>query len=586
MFCSPTTKAQRGFTLVEMVLTSALVALVFGGIIASVQFSLKVLSSSKLTTSATSLANERMEYIRSLTYSAVGTNGGIPNGIIPQNATSSLNGVTFHERVLIQYIDSADDGMGASDINGIVSDYKQVKVEYSWFTANGTSTIFLLSNIVPPGIESDDGGGTLTVNVFDAGVLPLAGAEVHIYNDTTTTTINTSRFTNVDGVVMFSGAPAAGNYQITVTKAGYSTDQTYSATTSNPNPATLHPAVLEGFVSTMNFQIDELSDLLVRTVGPSTDGEFQDLFANTDNVTTATNVVHNTNEMVLTGGAGSYVSSGSVQATSTTPSVITAWDTVSWNALTPTSTAVMVRVCSITGTSTCSLIPDIDLAGNSAGFTSSPINISGLNTGTYPTLALLGALTSSDVNNTPKLDDWKLSYVITEPSIGNIPFTIQGNKSIGTDLSSVPIRKYTANSTTNGSGEVQFTDLEWDAYTVSLSTGAYDISEACSSNPHVLDPGVSDTLTLTLLPSTTYSIRVHVTTGDEDPVIGANVELSRGASNQTKTTTTCGQTFFNTGLSSAIDYDFDVSASGYVSQSITDVAIEGAETLNIILNPI
>jgi prepilin-type N-terminal cleavage/methylation domain-containing protein len=583
MFCSHSTKARRGFSLVEMVVTAALVALVFGGIIASVQFALKLVSSSKLTTSATSLANERMEYLRSLTYSAVGTDGGIPSGVIPQNSTTTLNGVTFYERVLIQYIDSPDDGLGVSDINGIVSDYKQAKVEYSWATPNGTSTIFLLSNIVPPGIESDDGGGTLTVNVFDATALPVSGAEVHIYNDTTTTTINTSRFTNVDGVVMFSGAPAAANYQITVTKLGYSTDQTYTATTSNPNPVTSHVAVLEGNVSTMNFQIAELSDLLVRTVGPSTDGDFEDLFANADNIALSTDTAMTSNEVVLAGGAGAYVSLGSVQSTSTTPSVITAWDTVSWNALTPTSTAVKVQLCSITGTSTCVLIPDSDLVGNSAGFTSSPINISGLNTGTYPTLALLGTLTSSDVNNTPELDDWKINYIITEPNIGGVPFTIQGTKTIGTTLALAPIYKYTANSTTDGSGETQFTDLEWDAYTITLGTSAYDVSSACPSNPYVLNPNESDTLTLTLVPSSTYSLRASVTDGAGDPIAGATVHVTRAGVNETETTSTCGQSFFNSGLVSDTDYTVDVSAPGFVTQNLTNVAITGTSELSITL---
>ncbi len=576
-------KRTGGFSLIELVVTAALVALVFGGLLTSVQFALKLISSSKQSTSAVTLANERLEYIRSLSYDAIGTDGGIPNGAIPQNATTSLNGVIFHERVLIQYIDSPDDGLGGSDANGIVADYKQVKIEYSWPTPNGTSTIFLLSNIVPTGVESTAGGGTLTVNVFDASVQAVSGAEVHIYNDTTTTTINTSRFTNVDGVVMFSGAPAAANYQITVTKAGYSTDQTYSATTSNPNPTTSHVAVLEGAVSTMNFQIDELSDLLVRTIGPSTDGYFEDLFQNSNKVASISDMVLFSNEAILAGGSGSYVPAGSVQSVSTTPSVITSWDTVTWTQLILASTSVSVQVCSITGTSTCTLVPDSDLPGNSAGFTSAFIDISGLSVGTYPSLGLRGNLTSTNPNNSPQLDDWRINYIITEPSIGSVPFALQGTKTIGTTLALESIYKYSASNTTDGSGLSQINDLEWDGYTFILGTSAYNIYEACPSNPFSLNPSVSDTLTVTLVPSTTYSVRVSVVDITGAPVSGASVRVTRSGYDQTKTASTCGQTFFNSGLSSATDYDVTVSRSGYTTQTISGVAIEGAQSLTVTL---
>ena len=96
-------RGAQGFTLVELLITAALIALVFGGLMASVRFALMLISNSKATTSAISLANEQLEYIRSLSYDAVGTSAGIPNGAIPQNSTTTLNGIIFHERVLIEY---------------------------------------------------------------------------------------------------------------------------------------------------------------------------------------------------------------------------------------------------------------------------------------------------------------------------------------------------------------------------------------------------------------------------------------------------------------------------------------------------
>lgn len=575
----------KGFSLVEIIVAIAVFILVFGGIFGIVQMTLKMISSSKSTTSALALANERMEYIRSLSYNSVGTVGGIPDGPIPQNSTTTLNGIIFHERVLIEYIDSPDDGEGGADTNGILADYKQVKVEYSWQGIQGTSTIFLLSNMVPPGIETTAGGGTLIVNVFDALVQPISGASVHIYNDTTTTTIDTTRSTNASGVATFAGAPAAANYQITVTKAGFSTDQTYIATSSNPVPVTLPVAVIESAVSTMNFQIDELSDLAIHTSEPPSFGQFTDTFDDMTLVASSSGIVLNSGDVELSGGAGSYVSSGMVYSTSTTPTTIVRWDSASFTSITPSLTTLAVHVYDVTGPDTFSLISDTDLPGNSTGFSTGSIDLSTLSVGSHPTLALSAVLTSSDVNVTPLLREWNLSYVTSEPSIASIPLTITGSKIIGTYVDTTPIYKYSESLSTNGSGVLTLTDLEWDQYTVDLNTGAYDISEACNDIPYVLNPGVSETLNLTLVPDAVRSMRVSVTDDSNTPIKDATVDISRTGISDSGVTSSCGQVFFNTGLSSSSDYQIDVAKAGYTSKTITDISITGDEVLKVVLIP-
>ncbi len=576
----------RGFTLIELVVTAAIFALVFGGLFTSVQFTLKLIGNSKARTSALALAAEQIEYIRSLPYNSVGTVSGIPSGPIPQYSTSSLNGVTLHERVLIQYVDSPDDGTGASDSNGILADYKQAKVEYSWAGINGTSTIFLLTNVVPPGIESSVGGGTLTVNVFDADVLPLSGADVRIYNNTTTSTIDVTTHTNASGIAMFSGAPAAANYQITVSDAGYSTDQTYTATTSNPNPSTPHVAVLEGAVSTMNFQIDELSDLLVRTIGTPMVNSFADTFPDTSMVGASANVDVALGDVVLQGGPGAYVPLGSIYATATSPGAFTAWNTAQWTHTAPANTTLTMQVFAVTATGSYALIPDGDLPGNGAGFSASPIDLSALNTTTYSSIALGAQLTSSDVNATPLLHDWQIEYTVSEPALGSIPFTLWGSKVIGTTASATPIYKYHASHTTDAGGEIELNNMEWDAYTVVLDTGAYDIKEACPGIPYALDPGVSETLKLTLAASTAFSLRVETVDIDGDPIIGATIELSRSGFSETETSSSCGQAFFNTGLGANPDYQVLIQAPGFVDQTISDVNISGAESLRAVLTAV
>jgi len=570
----------KGFTLVELLVTSAVMLIVFGGLMVSVQFTLKVISNSKATTSALALANEKIEYIRSLPYADVGTTAGIPNGVILENSTSTINGIVFYERVIIQYVDSPDDGEGGSDSNGIVADYKDVKVEYSWAGLQGTSTIFLLTDIVPPGIESTDGGGTLRVNVFDALVQPVLGAEVHLYNDTTTTTINTTRNTNAEGVVMFSGAPAAANYHITVSKTGYSIDKTYEATTSNPTPVTSPVAVIESEVSTMNFQIDRLSDLEILTVAPPTNGIFADAFDDTSLIASLVNTEVSGGSLVLAGGAGAYALSGSVLSASTTPALISAWENAEWTPLVLPGASLIVRVYYTSiGTSTYTLVPDSDLPGNSTGFVSSPVNLSGLSVGTYTSLALGAELTSSNVSMTPSIHDWKINYIISETPIGNVPFILRGTKSIGFG----PVYKYEKSHSTDGDGNVYVDYLEWDMYQVTLTTNSYDISNACAGLPYTLHPGVSERLKLTLVPNETFSLRVNVLDMSGNAVPSATVVLSRSGFSDTETSSSCGQTFFGAGVTNNSDYVLDVQAQGYVGQNITDVVIDGTNTYTVTL---
>jgi type II secretory pathway pseudopilin PulG len=124
-------KTRTGMTLVELLIAIGLLMIVFGGIFTAFQVVLKLVGASKAHAGALSLANERMEYIRSLPYDTVGTISGIPNGPIPQSATTTLNGVDYTERVLIEYVDAPQDGLDTLDDNGIVADYKRAKVEFS-----------------------------------------------------------------------------------------------------------------------------------------------------------------------------------------------------------------------------------------------------------------------------------------------------------------------------------------------------------------------------------------------------------------------------------------------------------------------
>lgn len=575
--------SQRGFSFVEMIVTAAIMSLVFGGLFQAFQVMTNVVATSKAKSGALSLISERMEYIRSLPYNSVGTDGGVPAGILPQNSTTTFNGILYSERILVQYVDDAADGSGGADSNGILSDYIQTKVEYTWTYRGVTDSMFLVSNIVPPGIESTLGGGTIRVNVFDATVMPVPGAAVRFINNETSPAIDTIRYANLSGVAYLSGAPAASNYQIIATDTGYSTDRTYVATTSNPNPITPPVAVLESQVSTMNFQIDQLSDLRLTIASAATYGAFSDTFLDYTQIATTSNTIITTGAIELTNIAGTYDTSGSMQSTSTAPSLLDSWYSVAFNASTSAQAWVQVSVM-YDNAGVLTLVPDEDLPGNSTGFQSTPIDITGLDVASYPELALYGLFRTTDTAQTPVLYDWSLTYITSQPPISGVDVSIQGSKSIGTDGDAQPVLKYKDNGVSDSNGEIDFDGIEWDIYTIEVISPGYSVYEVCPTSPYALNPGVIREMKLTLGGASSQLLRVIVSQVDGTPVREATVRLENTGVDQLSTTSLCGQSYFDSGLYNDDDYLLTVTAPGFTTEVTASTTVSSSSTVTVILN--
>ena len=105
----------------------------------------------------------------------------------------------------------------------------------------------------------------LIINSIDAYGAPIAGAQVNIKNNTIFPTIDLMAFTNNFGKIMFPGSPAAANYEIIVTKDGYSMAKTYDADVNNPNPDPGHLTVAEKETTRSTFAIDLLSGMDINT---------------------------------------------------------------------------------------------------------------------------------------------------------------------------------------------------------------------------------------------------------------------------------------------------------------------------------
>ena len=567
--------------MIEALIVIGLMVIVFGGLFAAFEYSLKLISHSRAKMTALSLATDRVEYIRSLPYNSVGTISGIPNGAIPQNRTVTLNSIQFNERVLIEYVDDSADGLGALDSNGILADYKTAKVEYTWNIYGTPQSFNLITSVMPRSIETTAGGGTFRVNVFDANILPVAGASVRLFNTTGTSSIDVTRFTDATGVALFTGAPAGGGYEFFVSAPGYSTDQTRRATTSLENPATLPASVIESDVSTMNFQIDRLSDLTINLFDAQVTDTYLEPFTDLLGAATSSGVTVSAGALRLTDVAGVYGSSGHLLLNPIAPTPLLSWGVIDIESVTSAQTDVRVRFYE--GTSTASLISNADLPGNSIGFAERYIDLRELNATVFPSIVVGIELTSSNSSVTPTVNSISISHIESRSMLPATSLGLRGSRPIGTNAAIQTVYKNVISTTTNSLGRIELKNIDFDSYLVTPGSG-YVVQEACSSNPYSLAADVKDQLDLLVTAGTSDNLRVFVKAIDNSPVIGATVKLRKGASTWTEVTGWCGQVYFD-GLTAGSDFDIDITAAGFPGQTLSSTTVSGVTVQEVVMTP-
>lgn len=573
-----------GMTLVEAIFGVALMSIVFWGIFGVLKVSIELVAGTKAKTGALALAGEQIEFVRSLSYDDVGTVGGIPPGNIPQIETIQLNETTYTRRTLVQYVDDPEDGTGINDETGITADYKKVKVELTWTIRGVGRALSLVTTIVPKGIESVTGGGTLWVNVLDAYALPLQGADVRVVNDTISPSVDVTTFSNNDGVVIFPGAPQGSGYEITVSKADYSTAQTYDATVGNPNPTPAHLSVVEGETTSSTFAIDRLAENTVRTFEPMREELYSEIFDDASGISDSASTTLSAGLVTLALSGGVYESEGYIISETITPGYLSAWQSFSWEETKPLGTSVRYHVLYESSPGVFLRLPEAILPGNGVGFEVSPVNLSGIDAATYSSLRLEAELATTDTMVTPEISAWSVSSVVGPIPILDVAFVLRGTKTIGSDASAAPIYKYEVNHVTDSTGEVIIDDLEWDTYTLTENDPSLVLIQACPTIPFTLDPGVAEITDLYLAPSGTHTVLVRVVDDELSPVSGATVTLARSGFEEAGLTERCGQKSF-ADLSSANDYDISVSASGFDLETQTNVTIVGNTEVTIMLNP-
>lgn len=239
-------RKEEGYTLVELIVSLAVLSIIAVSAFTLMTSLLHSTIIAKRQAVAYTLANNQMEYLKSLPYDNLAIAGGaIPSNItIPGTFTKKVNGEDYTVKSGIVYSDDAYDGCGsypsqelkqkycknfpapsgapATDTNP--ADTKNVTVTVT--DRNGTTLSSLDTNVAARVAETASNTGALFAKVVDDSGNPVSGATINVSNTSLNPAINVSDTTDSNGIVIFYGLPPDTtnfDYKLTASKTGYST---------------------------------------------------------------------------------------------------------------------------------------------------------------------------------------------------------------------------------------------------------------------------------------------------------------------------------------------------------------------------
>lgn len=251
--------------MIEVIVASAIFAVVALAIYQGFFSITNLVAASRDKIAMIDLVNSEFELIRNLSYSNVGLQGGVPNGVLSATSTTIKDGRQFEIVRTIRNVDDSFDGtIGGSPNDLSPADYKMVQISVSCLSCKNPLDFSAIANVAPKNLETASTNGALFVRVFDANGNPVPQANVSVSNSATGISINDT--TNNEGLLAIVDIPPAQNaYRIVATKSGYTTDRTYPSSVSNPNPIKPDATVLLQQLTQVSFIIDRVSVINVRS---------------------------------------------------------------------------------------------------------------------------------------------------------------------------------------------------------------------------------------------------------------------------------------------------------------------------------
>lgn len=262
----------KGFTLIETLVGAAVflvVAIASYNAYVSI-FRLANLNQTRLL--AVNLADEQFETIRNMPYSQIGITNGIPSGVLPASTTFARGGITFNVGFTVRDVDLPFDGIFGSSTNNDTSpsDNKFVQVSVNCSSCLNFMPVVVTGQIAPKNLENSTNNGALFVQVINANGNPVSSASVHVAYTSTSSPIIIDDTTNNSGMLdLVDIPPAVQAYNITVSKTGYSADQTYVASSSNPTPTKPPATIVAQQLTQISLSIDKTSNLNISSMSPT-----------------------------------------------------------------------------------------------------------------------------------------------------------------------------------------------------------------------------------------------------------------------------------------------------------------------------
>jgi hypothetical protein len=260
---------QRGFTFAETIIGAAIFLMISLAVFESYGTIMRLITINKEKTASLALAEELIEVARNTPFASIGVQGGIPSGVFPHVSTYSRSGFTFIATTTVRSIDDPFDGtIGGAPNDTSPADYKLYEIEIGCSTCKNFVPITVTATAAPKSLETTSGNGALFVRVIDANGLPVQNATVKVKGLLSTSTVDLTDLTNTNGYLQLVDViPGSFAYKVSVSKSSYSSSTTYaSSDLGGSSPVDNHPTISSGVVTQITFAIDQLTDVLLKTV--------------------------------------------------------------------------------------------------------------------------------------------------------------------------------------------------------------------------------------------------------------------------------------------------------------------------------
>lgn len=252
-------KNENGSALLELIISMTILAAMMLSLLPALTFITQATVSTKIRTIGYNVAVKEAEKIKSLNYDDVGVAGGNPAGAVTADKDVRQEGVNFHIKTRIKWVDDSDDNLTPLDQDP--RDYKKITVTASWTFGKIAKNASISTIISRESMEQISTGGNIKVIVKDNDQVPIDDAQVHI---TTGPSSPINDFTDEMGETFFAlldPSQTEGDYSISVEKNDY---------VVHPQMQNLTTTVTTNETRTLEFLIDKPGFLNVTLVDDET----------------------------------------------------------------------------------------------------------------------------------------------------------------------------------------------------------------------------------------------------------------------------------------------------------------------------